>query len=111
MGNTRGSLFSNSSLSRLFHYSANQHGESLGFRLVLHLARTYLLLLISQNRGVNASPNTKNPPDYPFKAIPEPYCIHHRIYDIGEHAVMTVLGVGMVASVVTRGLEQPDAME
>ena len=80
-------------------------------RLIFHVARAHWLLPMNGNRGINSSPNPKNSPDYPFKAVPEPHSVHQRIHDIGEHAVMTVLGVGMVTGVMTWGLDQPDALE
>ena len=53
----------------------------------------------------------KHGPNHRFESVPEPNRVQDGIHEAGEHTVMTVFGVGVVLSMVTRRLKQPDALQ
>jgi hypothetical protein len=53
----------------------------------------------------------KSAPDYPFERVPKPNSVQQGIEKIGQYAVMTILRIGVVAGMVPRGLNKPDALK
>lgn len=68
-------------------------------------------LVTNGNRGIDSPADPKSPPNYPFEAIPKAEPIQYRIEEIGQHTVVAVLWIGVMKSVVGRGLDKADTLE